>query len=101
MDDAGVDLLLAHTPHNIRYLTGGYYFHFRERVAAIGPSQYLPFVGIPKKNSENAFQVAWRVEASPRNEGGHLDTRRHLHEGAGNRRRLRNGRRSHQEAGAR
>ena len=68
MEDAGVDLLLAHTPHNIRYLTGGYYFHFRERVAAIGPSQYLPFVGIPQGNSENAFQVAWRVEASPRNE---------------------------------
>lgn len=68
MEEAGVDLILAHTPHNVRYLTGGYYFHFRERVAAIGPSQYLPFVGIPKKNSEKAFQVAWRVEASPRNE---------------------------------
>ncbi len=68
MEEAGVDLILAHTPHNIRYLTGGYYFHFRERVAAIGPSQYLPFVGIPRENSENAFQVAWRVEASPRNE---------------------------------
>lgn len=68
MEDAGVDLILAHTPHNVRYLTGGYYFHFRERVAAIGPSQYLPFVGIPQGNSENAFQVAWRVEASPRNE---------------------------------
>ena len=68
MEEAGVDLILAHTPHNIRYLTGGYYFHFRERVAAIGPSQYLPFVGIPRDNPENAFQVAWRVEASPRNE---------------------------------
>ncbi len=68
MEEAGVDLLLAHTPHNVRYLTGGYYFHFRERVAAIGPSQYLPFVGIPCDNPENAFQVAWRVEASPRNE---------------------------------
>ena len=68
MEEAGVDLVLAHTPHNLRYLTGGYYFHFRERVAAIGPSQYLPFVGIPRKNPENAFQVAWRVEAAPRNE---------------------------------
>ena len=68
MEEAGVDLILAHTPHNVRYLTGGYYFHFRERVAAIGPSQYLPFVGIPRDNPENAFQVAWRVEASPRNE---------------------------------
>ena len=68
MEEAGVDLVLAHTPHNLRYLTGGYYFHFRERVAAIGPSQYLPFVGIPRRNPENAFQVAWRVEASPRNE---------------------------------
>ena len=36
MDEAGVDLILAHTPHNIRYLSGGYYFHFRERIAAIG-----------------------------------------------------------------
>ena len=68
MEEAGVDLVLAHTPHNLRYLTGGYYFHFRERVAAIGPSQYLPFVGIPRGNPEKAFQVAWRVEASPRNE---------------------------------
>ncbi len=68
MEEAGVDLVLAHTPHNLRYLTGGYYFHFRERVAAIGPSQYLPFVGISRRNPENAFQVAWRVEASPRNE---------------------------------
>ena len=68
MEEAGVDLILAHTPHNVRYLTGGYYFHFRERVAAIGPSQYLPFVGIPRDNPGNAFQVAWRVEASPRNE---------------------------------
>ncbi len=68
MEGAGVDLVLAHTPHNLRYLTGGYYFHFRERVTAIGPSQYLPFVGIPLKGVENAFQVAWRVEAAPRNE---------------------------------
>ncbi len=68
MEEAGVDLILAHTPHNIRYLTGGYYFHFRERVTAIGPSQYLPFVGIPRSNPENAFHVAWQVEASPRNE---------------------------------
>ncbi len=68
MEEAGVDLILAHTPHNLRYLTGGYYFHFRERIAAIGPSQYLPFVGIPQKRTETSFQVAWRVEASPRNE---------------------------------
>ncbi|MFP6869521.1 MAG: Xaa-Pro peptidase family protein [Nitrospinota bacterium] len=68
MDEAGIDLILAHTPHNIRYLSGGYYFHFRERIAAIGPSQYLPFVGIPKDDSTRAFQVAWLVEASPRNE---------------------------------
>ena len=68
MEEAGVDLVLAHTPHNVRYLTGGYYFHFRERVAAIGPSQYLPFVGVPRRRPENAFQVAWRIEAPPRNE---------------------------------
>lgn len=68
MEEAGVDLALAHPPHNVRYLTGGYYFHFRERVAAIGPSQYLPFVGVPRRRPEDAFQVAWRIEAPPRNE---------------------------------
>jgi len=67
MDKAGIDLILAHTPHNIRYLTGGYYFHFRERITAIGPSQYLPFVGIPKGDTTRAFQVAWLVEACPYN----------------------------------
>ena len=68
MGEAGVDLVLAHTPHNLRYLTGGYYFHFRERVAAIGPSKYISFVGIPREHPEKAFQVAWGIEASPRNE---------------------------------
>lgn len=38
MEEAGVDLVLAHTPHNLRYLTGGYYFHFRERVASSSAS---------------------------------------------------------------
>ena len=98
MEEAGVDLVLAHTPHNLRYLTGGYYFHFRERVAAIGPSQYLPFVGIPQEKPRKRLSGGLARRGGSAQRGGHLDTGRHLHEGAGHRRCCGNGRRGHQEA---
>ena len=48
MDEAGMDLLLASTRHNVRYLTGGYVYHFHERGQRMGSSQYLAFVGVPR-----------------------------------------------------
>ncbi len=57
MDEAGLDLLLANTRHNVRYLTGGYYFHFHAAATRIGRSQYLPFVGLPRRRFEEAFYV--------------------------------------------
>ena len=99
MDEAGVDLILAHTPHNIRYLSGGYYFHFRERIAAIGPSQYLPFVGIPKGDSTRAFQVAWLRRGLPAQRDRRLDTRRHPYESARHRGRRPDGGRGHPASG--
>lgn len=57
MEEAGLSLVLASTRHNVRYLTGGYYFHFHERFTRIGRSQYLPFVGLPHQRLEEAFYV--------------------------------------------
>jgi len=57
MGDAGLDILLASTRHNVRYLTGGYYYHFHANAARMGRTQYLPFVGVPRGRVENAFYV--------------------------------------------
>jgi Xaa-Pro aminopeptidase len=57
MDEAGLDLVLACTRHNVRYLTGGYYYHFLARAPRFGRSQYLPFVGLPRGRFEEAFYV--------------------------------------------
>jgi Xaa-Pro aminopeptidase len=57
MEEAGLLLVLASTRHNVRYLTGGYYFHFYERFTRIGRSQYLPFVGLPRQRLDEAFYV--------------------------------------------
>jgi Xaa-Pro dipeptidase len=61
MDQAGVDLVLASTRHNVRYLTGGYVYHFNERCQRAGSSQYMAFVGVPRK-IENAFYVGAGME---------------------------------------
>ncbi len=57
MEGAGLDLLVANTRHNIRYLTGGYYFHFHAYATRMGQSQYLPFIGLPRRRSEDAFYI--------------------------------------------
>jgi Xaa-Pro aminopeptidase len=43
MDDAGLDVLLVCSKHNIQYLLGGYRFFFFEYADAIGVSRYLSF----------------------------------------------------------
>lgn len=57
MQDAGLDLLLACTRHNVRYLTGGYYYHFHAHATRMAQTQYLPFVGLPRGRMESAFFV--------------------------------------------
>jgi Xaa-Pro dipeptidase len=57
MEDAGLDLLLACTRHNVRYLTGGYYYHFHANAARMARTQYLPFVGLVRGRVEDAFYV--------------------------------------------
>ena len=57
MDQAGMQVVLACTRHNVRYLTGGYYYHFLARAQRFGRTQYLPFVGLPRGRFDEAFYV--------------------------------------------
>jgi Xaa-Pro dipeptidase len=57
MDMAGLDLAVACTRHNVRYLSGGYYYHFHENSSRMGQSQYLPFVGIVRNRPEDSFYI--------------------------------------------
>jgi Xaa-Pro dipeptidase len=58
MEEADVSLVLASTRHNVRYLSGGYYYHFHAHSTRMGRSQYLPFVGVPRKRIEDSFIIA-------------------------------------------
>ena len=57
MDEAGLALIVANSRHNVRYLAGGYYYHFHENSTRMGSSQYQPFVGILAGRMEESFYV--------------------------------------------
>lgn len=57
LEAAGVDLVVATSPHNTRYLLGGYRHHFHERMPAGGRSSYLAAVGYPRRRADAAFLV--------------------------------------------
>ncbi len=59
---ASVDLLLVHTRHNVRYLTGGYYYHFHAVSTRMDRSRYIPFLCIPRGNLEKTFFVCRHEE---------------------------------------
>ncbi len=54
---AGVDLILASSRHNIRYLTGGYYYPLYMWDAHTKRTQHLSFLGIPRSSLEDSFFV--------------------------------------------
>jgi Xaa-Pro aminopeptidase len=58
MEEADLSLVLANARHNVRYLTGGYYYHFLARAPRFGRTQYLPFVGLPRGRFADAFYIA-------------------------------------------
>lgn len=55
--DRHVDVILATTRHNVRYLTGGYYLPFYARTQRFGGGQYLSIVAVPAEHLESAFYV--------------------------------------------
>ena len=54
MDDAGIDVLVINSKHNIQYLLGGYRFFFFDFMDAIGVSRYLPILVYPKGRPDQA-----------------------------------------------
>ena len=70
MADAGIDLVLATSKHNVQYLLGGYRFFFFAVMEAIGISRYLPVVGYRRGSLDSAFYVgfpmeSWQQDATP------------------------------------
>ena len=62
MDDAGIDVLLASSKHNVQYLLGGYKFIFFAAMDAIGHSRYLPVLIYEKGQPEHAGYLGNRME---------------------------------------
>ena len=62
LDEAGIDVLLATSKHNVRYLLGGHSHHFFESMEAIGTSRFLPIVIYPKGRTDDAAYIGFRNE---------------------------------------
>ena len=62
LDEAGVDALLACSPHNVQYLLGGYRFFMFAHGTVIGVSRYLPLLGYVRGEPERAFFVGNPLE---------------------------------------
>lgn len=62
LDEAGIDVLLATSKHNVQYLLGGYRFFFFEAMDAIGLSRYLPVFVYAKGRPERSVYVAHALE---------------------------------------
>ncbi|WP_050424453.1 M24 family metallopeptidase [Bradyrhizobium tropiciagri] len=62
MDEAGLDILIATSRHNVQYLLGGYRFFFFDVMEAIGTSRYLPVFVYQKGHPENSIYIGNRME---------------------------------------
>jgi Xaa-Pro aminopeptidase len=62
MEEAGMDVLLATSKHNVQYLLGGHRAFFFDYMDAMGLSRYLPIVVYPKGRPERAAFFGHRLE---------------------------------------
>ena len=62
LDDAGIDVLIATSKHNVQYLLGGYRFFFFETMDAVGVTRYLPALVYRKGKPESAAYVGCAME---------------------------------------
>jgi len=70
MREAEVDVLLASTRHNIRYLTGGYYYPLYMWDAHTRGTQYLSFLAIPRGSLADALFIGRPGESEVIEEAG-------------------------------
>jgi len=57
MDEAGIDIALTTSKHNVQYLMGGHRTFFFDYMDAMGPSRYLPILAYPKGAADQASYV--------------------------------------------
>jgi Xaa-Pro aminopeptidase len=62
MDEAGIDVLIANSKHNVQYLLGGHRSLFFQHMDAQGLSRYLPFVIYPKGAAQKAAYIGHLLE---------------------------------------
>jgi len=62
MDEAGIDVIVATSKHNVQYLTGGHRAHFFDTMDATGITRYLPVLVYPKGRPEKATYIGHRLE---------------------------------------
>lgn len=63
MDEAGIDVVLATSKHNVQYLLGGHRAHFFDYMDATGVTRYLPVFIYPKGAPEKAAYIGHRLES--------------------------------------
>jgi Xaa-Pro aminopeptidase len=82
MDEAGIDVLVVTSKHNVQYLLGGHRAFFFESMDAMGLSRYLPvfvyakgspdkagFFGHRMENYQNEVKPFWVSEVSTKSSG--------------------------------
>jgi Xaa-Pro aminopeptidase len=69
LEEAGIDILLVTSKHNIQYLTGGHRFFFHDYADAIGVSRYMPVLIYPRGRAKATTYVANPMEAYDRDMG--------------------------------
>src|SRR5437016_9089387 len=62
MEEAGIDVLLATSKHNVQYLLGGHRAFFFDYMDAMGLSRYLPIMVYPKGAPDKAGFFGHRLE---------------------------------------
>jgi Xaa-Pro aminopeptidase len=62
MDEAGIELILATSKHNVQYLLGGHRANFFDYMDATGVTRYLPVFVYPKGAPEKAAYIGHRLE---------------------------------------
>jgi Xaa-Pro aminopeptidase len=62
MDEAGIDVLIATSKHNVQYLLGGHRAFFFDYMDAMGLSRYLPVLIYPKGVRQKTAYFGHRME---------------------------------------
>jgi len=62
MEEAGIDVLIATSKHNVQYLLGGHRAFFFDYMDAMGLSRYLPVLVYPKGAPDKAAYFGHRLE---------------------------------------